>query len=70
MPHAIATGELDLAADLIWSQAAAYASVGREATLRLWLKSFSEREIEACAPLCLVRATCALSAGAPSGSPG
>ena len=59
MPHAIATGELDLAADLIWSQAAAYASVGREATLRLWLKSFSEPEIEASAPLCLVRATCA-----------
>ena len=63
VPHAIATGELDLAADLIWSQAAAYASVGREATLRLWLKSFSEPEIDGSAPLCLVRATCGLSAG-------
>lgn len=63
VPHAIATGDVDLAGDLIWSHAATYSSVGREATLELWLDAFSEPQIEACAPLCLVRATCGLSAG-------
>ena len=63
VPHAIATGDVDLAADLIWSHAATYSSVGREATLQLWLGSFSEPQIAGSAPLCLVRATCALTKG-------
>jgi len=63
VPHAIATGDVNLAANLIWSHTATYSSVGRDSALRLWLESFSESQIEGCAPLCLVRATCALTLG-------
>ena len=63
VPHAIASGEADAAAGMIWSQAAGYASAGRQATLELWLERFTTAEIEASAPLCLVEATCALNIG-------
>ena len=39
--HAIAAGNRDRAAELIWANAAGYASSGRTATLRRWLDEFS-----------------------------
>lgn len=63
VPHAIATGDVETAATMIWSQAANYTSFGREATLEHWLERFSNTQIENSAPLCLVRATCCLTAG-------
>ena len=38
VPHAIATGDVETAAAMIWSQAAHYASFGRDATLERWLE--------------------------------
>ena len=63
IPHAIASGDVESAATMIWSQAARYTSLGREATLELWLDQFAPAQITASAPLCLVRATSWLAAG-------
>jgi LuxR family maltose regulon positive regulatory protein len=63
VPHAIASGAVEFAATMIWSQAARYAGVGREATLARWLDLFTKAEIESSAALCLVRATCYLTDG-------
>lgn len=51
--HAIASGDVDYAADLIWDLTAEFETRGRGQTLRGWLSSFSERRIEGSAPLCL-----------------
>ena len=61
--HAIEAGDRGLAGDLIWANTAAYASRGHDATLRLWLSHFSEREITASPSLCLTAAMTSLSAG-------
>jgi LuxR family maltose regulon positive regulatory protein len=61
--HAIAAGDRDGAGRLIWRNTAAYASRGRDATLRHWLSQFGEREITASPALCLTAATTGLSAG-------
>ena len=61
--HAIEAGDRRRAGDLIWANTAAYASGGRDATLRLWLSQFSEREITESPSLCLTAATTSLSAG-------
>jgi LuxR family maltose regulon positive regulatory protein len=61
--HAIEAGDRGRAADLIWANAAGYAGRGRDATLRLWLSQFSEREITESPSLCLTAATTGLSAG-------
>ena len=61
--HAIAAGDRTRAGDLIWTNTAAYASRGRDATLRRWLGEFSEREITESPALCLTAATTSLSAG-------
>jgi LuxR family maltose regulon positive regulatory protein len=67
VPHAIATGDVETAATMIWSQAANYGSAGRETTLERWLDRFSNSQIEASAPLSLVRATCELIVGNGAG---
>ena len=61
--HAIAAGNRDRAGELIWANTAAYASRGRDATLRRWLAEFSDREITESPALCLTAATTSLSAG-------
>ena len=61
--HAIAAGNRDRAGELIWANTAAYASRGRNATLRRWLAEFSDREITESPALCLTAATTSLSAG-------
>ena len=61
--HAIAAGNRDRAGELIWANTAAYASRGRDATLRRWLGEFSDREITESPALCLTAATTGLSAG-------
>jgi LuxR family maltose regulon positive regulatory protein len=63
VPHAIATGAVEPAAAMIWSQAARYAGLGREATLDRWLGLFTDAEVGSSAELCLVRATCHLTDG-------
>ena len=54
--HAIAAGDRELAAELIWSVAPTYESGGRHATVRRWLDTFTEFEIERSPQLCLARA--------------
>jgi LuxR family transcriptional regulator, maltose regulon positive regulatory protein len=63
VPHAIATGDVEAAGAMIWSQAARYSSMGREATLVRWLDRFTPAETQSSGPLCLVHATCSLTAG-------
>ena len=63
VPHAIAGGDADSAAALIWSQAAVYSSTGRAATLRRWLELCDHEQLEISPELCLVRATAALGSG-------
>ena len=67
VPHAIASGDVEAAATMIWSQAAPYASGGRQATLERWLGRFNVTQIESSAQLSLVRATCDLTAGNGAG---
>ncbi len=54
--HAIAAGDRELAAELIWSVTPAYESDGRHATVRRWLEEFTDFEIERSPQLCLARA--------------
>jgi LuxR family maltose regulon positive regulatory protein len=63
VPHAIATGDVESVAAMIWSQAAAYLGVGRAATLERWLELFTPAQIESSAALCLVRAGLYLTEG-------
>ena len=54
--HAIAAGDRELAAQLIWSVTPTYESGGRHATVRRWLEEFTDFEIERSPQLCLARA--------------
>ena len=63
VPQAIASGDVEVAGRLIWSQTAEHASFGRTSTVRRWLEGFSAGEIETTPTLCLARATLGLSAG-------
>lgn len=63
VPHAIAAGDIEVTAEMIWSQTPAYSSAGRDATLERWLRGFTEAQTAASAPLSLARATCALTDG-------
>jgi LuxR family maltose regulon positive regulatory protein len=63
VPHAIASGDADLAGRMIWSQAAHYSSFGRDTTLERWLDRFTEPQVVASPYLCLTRATCCLGEG-------
>ena len=63
VPQAIASGDVEAAGKLIWSQTAEHASVGRTATLRRWLEGFNPAEVETTPTLCLARATLGLNAG-------
>jgi LuxR family maltose regulon positive regulatory protein len=67
VPHAIAGGDRELAAELIWASTPRYESSGRHATLRAWLDEFSEDEITASPPLCLTLATSRLTLGDGTG---
>lgn len=61
--QAIASGDLGLAAELIWDQAALYAAEGRIATLQAWLEHFSDDELAGEAKLALAAAIAALNEG-------
>ena len=63
VPHSIASGDVDVAARLIWSLADEYASAGRGTTLRNWLAEFPDGQRQASAPLCLAAATGYLTEG-------
>jgi len=66
--HAIASGEVDHAASLIWDLTAEFESSGRGETLRRWLSSFSERQIEGSAALCLSSAAVKTTDGDGAGA--
>jgi LuxR family transcriptional regulator, maltose regulon positive regulatory protein len=63
VPHAIASGDIERAGDLIWGRTARYASDGLEPTLERWLGAFTEEQIASTPTLSLARATCRLSQG-------
>ena len=63
VPHAIASGDAEAAASLIWSQAATYSSTGRVTTLKRWLSMCDRAQIADSPELCLVRATAATGSG-------
>lgn len=65
--HAIETGDPNLAGELVWANAAAYTSSGRHATVRGWMKNFSEEQVAAQPPLCLAQATLDLAEGDGAG---
>lgn len=54
--HAIASGDVEFAAGLIWELTPEFETSGRGDTLRRWLTSFSERQREGSAALCLTAA--------------
>lgn len=54
--HAIAAGDRELAAQVIWSVTPAYESGGRHARVGRWLEEFADFEIERSPQLCLARA--------------
>ena len=61
--HAVASGDTEAAASLIWSQAGTYTSTGRVTTVKRWLNLFNEAQIANSPMLCLVRATTELGSG-------
>ncbi|MFN8113469.1 MAG: LuxR C-terminal-related transcriptional regulator [Solirubrobacterales bacterium] len=61
--QAIASGDVALAAELVWDLAALYSTEGRLATLRAWLEHFSDEEIEREPRLALAAAVSALTEG-------
>ncbi len=63
VPHAVASGDTEAAASLIWSQAGTYTSTGRVTTVKRWLDLFNEAQIANSPVLCLVRATAELGSG-------
>ena len=63
IPHAIEAGDRELAADLIWTSAAAYVSSGRHATVRGWLAHYTDEQLMTSPKLCLSRATVHLAEG-------
>ena len=63
VPHAVASGDTEAAASLIWSQAGTYSSTGRVTTVKRWLNLFNEAQIADSPVLCLVRATAATGVG-------
>ena len=63
VPHAVASGDTEAAASLIWSQAGTYTSTGRVTTVKRWLNLFYEAQIANSPMLCLARATTELGSG-------
>ncbi|HYH62080.1 MAG TPA: LuxR C-terminal-related transcriptional regulator [Solirubrobacterales bacterium] len=61
--HAIDAGDRDLAADLIWTNAPAFVSTGRHATVRAWLDEFTVEQLATSPALCVARATRHLAEG-------
>jgi LuxR family maltose regulon positive regulatory protein len=61
--HAVATGDVRVAADLLWSHAPGSIARGGNDTVRRWLEEFTDEQIAACAPLALVAAASWLAAG-------
>ena len=66
--HAIAAGDRELAANLIWAKTPSYESGGRHATLRRWLDEYSEDEIAASPQLCLTLAAGRVTDGDGAGA--
>jgi LuxR family transcriptional regulator, maltose regulon positive regulatory protein len=65
--HAIEAGDQVRAGNLIWQNTAAYVSRGREATVRGWLESFTERQLTGSPQLCLTQAARLLAEGDAAG---
>lgn len=61
--HAVATGDVHLAGDLLWAHAADRIAHGANDDVRHWLDEFSSEEIATSAPLALVAANSSLAAG-------
>ena len=61
--HAIRSGRVDQAGDLIWAHTGPYVAGGREATIRRWIESFPEERVRSTPTLALARATTYLSHG-------
>jgi LuxR family maltose regulon positive regulatory protein len=61
--HAIAAGDTDRAAELLWGVAPSYVMNGRNDTVRHWLARFAPEEIARDARLSLAAATSALAGG-------
>jgi LuxR family maltose regulon positive regulatory protein len=63
--HAIAAGDNDRTARLIWQQVALHLSLGNIAAIEKWLSNFTEQELRAHAKLALAAAWCAVARGLP-----
>ncbi|MFN8113170.1 MAG: LuxR C-terminal-related transcriptional regulator [Solirubrobacterales bacterium] len=68
IPHAIESGDEDLAAGLIWANAAEFESSGRGALLQRWLGQFSDAQVAASPPLAMARATGHVTRGDGAGT--
>ena len=61
--HAVAAGDVDAAAGLLWSEAAGRIARGDNEEVRRWLAEFTPEEIGSRAPLALAAAASSLAAG-------
>jgi LuxR family maltose regulon positive regulatory protein len=61
--HAVESGDVDSAGELLWLCAPGYASHGRTATVFAWLDSFDDARIAATPTLALTKATVCLTTG-------
>jgi LuxR family transcriptional regulator, maltose regulon positive regulatory protein len=61
--HAIASGDVRLASELLWTHAAEYVCSGRNARVQDWLARFTDREIADCPELALTAAASHLVMG-------
>jgi LuxR family maltose regulon positive regulatory protein len=61
--HAIESGDVDSAGELLWLSAPEYASHGRTATVFSWLDGFDDARIAASPTLALTKATLCLTTG-------
>ena len=61
--YAIASGDLGLAAELIWELTPAYSTEGRLVTVRSWLERFRDEQIRSSAEMALSAAVVALTEG-------
>lgn len=68
VPHAIESGDRDLAAGLIWANTAEFESTGKDALLQRWLGAFSEAQIATSPPLAMARATGHVTRGDGAGT--
>jgi LuxR family transcriptional regulator, maltose regulon positive regulatory protein len=61
--HAAAAGDVELAGDLLWTNAFRYIPQGHNATVHRWLGHFTDEQVTGSAPLALVAANAHLADG-------